>query len=278
MNHNHISHPVDFNENSLSFYSFCNEFIELVYKSQPTMSLDTFYSILFVLGVAILRVTGNLWYWTGECQSGRFYKVLKHSKRRRKMFVKAIIEHNTRSSKSLILSRIIQIDTNMIKFFHRHKLFRGFLAVFAFNCIYMSMYYVQSTKLQKYIAEPRDDYLKHLPSVKYLNINNQHVKSSLMYRTLSLNDVVEDQDIVSNTSCQALSGDIDRFLQLQDELFLEDSNYLYQQLSSNSYYSLMGDKSVYFTNQKKLLLYNSGLYLFCAIILVAMLKWPLLEV
>lgn len=262
---------------SLSFYSFCNEFLEVVYKTRPNMTLDRYYAILFAIGLFILRLTGNLWYWTGECQGGRFYRVLKRSKRRRKAFVKSMIEQNTGRTKNRIISYIIQLDTGVIKFFHRHNLLRGVLTVFAFNCIYISMYYVQSTKLQKYIAEPRDIYLKDLPSVKYFSKNNQHIKSSMMYRALSL-DSLEDQQLESNASCQALSQDLVQFLQLQDELFLEDSNYLYQQLSSNSYYALMGDKSVHLTNQKKMLLYNGVLYLVCAIILVAMLKWPLLEI
>ena len=241
------------------------------------MTMDTYYATLFVIGLFILRFTGNLWYWAGECQSGRLYKGLRRSKKRRKMFVKKMMEHSTGYTKSRIVSRIIQMDTSIIKFFHHHKMLRGILTVFAFNSIYISMYYVQSTKLQKYIAEPKETFLKDLPSVKYHIQNNQPVKTSLMYRTLGLS-VVEDPQLESNASCPILSADLDRFLQLQDELFLEDSYYLYQQLSGNSYYALMGDKSVHFTNQKKMLLYNGCLYLFCAIVLVAMLKWPLLEV
>lgn len=268
-------------------YLFFYELLYFALTFFPNITVQQFNVSLFIIGLILLRATGNIWYWTGECQSGRLYKVLRISNLRRRYLVeKQKKEYNQRDScpiydKTFMMARIIQLDRSIHNFFHRRKLLSGFITTFGFNCIYMSMYYLHTDKLQKFVADPKVQYLKNLPSVRHYEKINQTNELSLMYRTLSKNLSTIDSSCSTSNFQETnynLSHDMNDFLSLQDSLHAEDSVFLYESLSLNSYYSLLGDPSAQIVTKKKTLLFHGCIYVITAGVLLAWFKWPLLEV
>jgi hypothetical protein len=247
---------------------------------------------LLATGFLLLRATGDIWYWSKIVQSFSFYN---HYRKAMRFRFNLASRYNASSSDNencgIIQNfkrKVLLTDVSTIHWFKRHPNLRMVLGLAGFYLFYIPCQYFYTETCMWFVSIPRQNIVSNLPSLKLSDgINPSPIFRSIvtmgpspLFSEDEMNewskrvgvpqlwpDMVLRRERFSTESCSAVNGTLESFLELEDELYYADEDYLRSVLSSYSYYSFFGWSPAYFISTRGLLIVSSTVFALCSILL-----------
>eukprot|EP00567_Pseudictyota_dubia_P016935 CAMPEP_0197460728 /NCGR_PEP_ID=MMETSP1175-20131217/54761_1 /TAXON_ID=1003142 /ORGANISM="Triceratium dubium, Strain CCMP147" /LENGTH=423 /DNA_ID=CAMNT_0042995877 /DNA_START=498 /DNA_END=1769 /DNA_ORIENTATION=+ len=206
---------------------FVQDFLELnEYENQTLV-----YTGVLLVALIMARTCGRLYEWTSD----EGYKHIKFDM------------HN-----KLIVG---DFDARVMSWFKKHPIIREIFDVVSLYLCYLAANFLITETMMKTFLDTRDNILTKLPSSQYPDIST-HIKSMLchgekMFEDATLSNPVQVPATLS-TACAVLGGDLcdqhifescSRLDEFRSNLTAADGEYLYDEVSFNTYYKIIGDTS-----------------------------------
>jgi len=259
---------------------------------------------MLALGFLLQRITGDIWYWSSLVDSDAFYDKYRETKRYRLMLARGLCMGGSKSplTKSERAKRgILKKDIQIIKWFKRHEGCTMLISLLGFYLTYIPVDYFHKESCLWLAAIPRHEILSELPSTKLTagGINFSPVFRSIVSasgpspllskeevafwdETVAVPQEIPDmalrrEPIGPTNFCSGINGTLESFLQMEDELYSEDEEYLKEHLSEFSYSTFFGDAPAYFISAKGIVAVN--MFIFgCSVSLLLKGNFPFFDV
>lgn len=254
---------------SSAFYDIFVQFNSFVSNIFSKIHYDTFSILSLVVGVVLLRLTGDLWWYGLNIDSERFYNQFYETKYRRKRIAKRhiLLQRTLTDNDSFftkLKSSMTAMDVRILRYFREHYYLKLFVSLVGCYLVYIPCSHFYYSKMMKLAEIPRSTILESLPSAQ----ESSGINPSPIFRSLLASEItdlkpeqigkwnetiqVDHQwpDLVLHRksmseseltqSCSSFNGTINDYLAWEDALYAKDYDYLYNLLSSNSYYAFFG--------------------------------------
>mmetsp|Transcript_4274 Transcript_4274/g.8177 ORF Transcript_4274/g.8177 Transcript_4274/m.8177 type:complete len:408 (-) Transcript_4274:121-1344(-) len=263
-----------------SLYDLMSQFVEFLVKELENQR-DVHLGLL-ATGFLLLRMTGDIWYWSKIVQSFSFYNHYREATRLRldlaNRYTSSSSDYNNCNMLQKFKRNILVRDVNNLKWFKRRAKLKMVLGLVGFYLFYIPCQHFYTETCMWFVSIPRHKIISGLPSLKLTDgINPSPIfrsivskgKSPLLSESEMVQwskrigvpqlwpDMVLRRERLSFDSCSAVNGTLESFLELEDALYYADEEYLYSILSSQSYYLFFGSSPAYFISARGLLAVSS---------------------
>lgn len=259
------------------------------------MSDNVVHFSLFLIGLILLRISGNLWWWACTIESKPIKESFKRSYKYRKYLASEDLvdeEDTTRSSFFRLVEGkkrlLLKNELRTIRWFDRHERISLFISLVGFYCAYLPANQFVVERLTP--AVNRNILVPEMPSYKYAK-ENQITNPSILFDKMMVSGrkpLLTDEEMSEfggtrgngkNSSSQDPAKikwtkrrreDLDFFLEFQKYLSDQDNSYLEEIISSDSLIVLQGDSDIDLNRDKDLftmytILYSTSVFLLCYI-------------
>lgn len=254
---------------SSAFYDIFVQFNSFVSNIFSKIHYDTYSIVSLGLGVLLLRLTGDLWWYGLKIDSESFYDRFYETKYRRKRIAKRhILLQTTLTYSDSFFTKLKRsmtaMDVQILRYFREHYYLKLFVSLVGCYLVYLPCSHFYYSKMMKLAEIPRSTILESLPSTQESSgINPSPIFRSLLASEISdlkpeqigkWNETIQvdhqwpdlglHRKSISESelaqSCSSFNGTINDYLAWEDALYAKDYEYLYNLLSSTSYYAFFG--------------------------------------
>lgn len=149
--------------------------------------------ILLILAFLLLRISGDIWFWTSIIDSDEFYEKYQKSKRYRLTLARNLHSDSFLSESSndqlpmmeILRRKIIRNDIRMLRWFKKHEYMCCLVSLMGFYLTYIPVTYFYQETCLWYAAEPRHEVLKNLPSTKKVKELGGTINYSPIFRAIA---------------------------------------------------------------------------------------------
>jgi len=294
----------------LSFFELTNLFLDSFGDCMHPRNANI---IILAVGFLLLRLSGDLWYWTSLVDSEPLSKCFKATKQYRLR----LAQESTRISSSMgessdtvncvKLSKLENLkraaliqDIHTMKWFKRHERLTMVISLLGFYFTYIPATFFYTETCLWFAALPRHEVISGLPSLKLTEgvINASPIFRSMLATgptpllskdemdiwmekvgvvhtkpDMALRHERASEGSFTSSTCSATNGTLESFLALEDDLYYADAEYLNAKLSKASSGLFFGDPPAYFVTTKGMLVVNCFVF-GCSMLLLSKAKVP----